>query len=211
MNSQKLFCGMCGLLALLAIGVVVSVAQANGVLEQHATGLADVKAANQMLDRQKSQLISDKKDVAKYSSLNDIAKTVVPQDKDQAEAVREIVNLASQSGIPKLSTIAFPPSTLGTATITATPGTTVIPTVPTSAKTLTQVTPVKGIPGVLDLQITITQANTDPVSYQSFITFLSKLEQNRRTAEVSSITVQPQPKNPNAVAFTLVIDEFIKP
>lgn len=148
---------------------------------------------------QQVQLTKVKKDIATYSELNTIAKSVVPQDKDQAEAVREIVNLAAQSGIPKLSSIAFPPSTLGGGAATKKTG------------ALTQVTPVKGIPGVYDLQITVTQANTDLVPYGNFIAFLSRLEQNRRTAQVSSINVQPDQKSPGKISFTLVIDEFIKP
>lgn len=198
MSSKKLYFGLIGLLVLLGIGILVSAREANTVLENKSESLASLKASNQATAEQKTQLAKDKQDIATYTDLNTIAKSVVPQDKDQAEAVREIVNLASMSGIPKLSSIAFPASTLGGAKVKTGGG-------------LTQVTPVKGIPGIYDLQITITQANTDEVPYGSFTTFLSKLEQNRRTAQVSSIDVQPDPKTPNVVAFTLVIDEFIKP
>ena len=78
-------------------------------------------------------------------------------------------------------------------------------------KGITQLTPVKGVAGVYSLQITITQAPKEPVSYNNFLTFLSKLEQNRRTAQVSSISVQPDSARPDLVSFTLVIDEYIKP
>ena len=199
MNSKKFFYGLIGVLVLLGLGLLVSVREANMLLEHQSKTLAGLKAQSQAVSKQQVQLAKAKRDIATYSELNNIARSVVPQDKDQAEAVREIVNLAAQSGIPKLSSVAFPPSTLGGAA-----------TKKTSSK-LTQVTPVKGITGVYDLQITITQANTDLVPYASFTSFLSKLEQNRRTAQVSSITVQPDPKTPSLVAFTLVIDEFIKP
>jgi hypothetical protein len=198
MNSKKLYFGLIGLLVLLGVGLFVSAREANALLEKQSWKLANLKATAQATDEQKTQLAKDKKDVATYKELNNIAKSVVPQDKDQAEAVREIVDLASQSGMPQLSSIAFPPSTLGGAKVK-------------TAKGLTQVTPVKGIPGVYDLQITITQANTNEVPYNSFITFLTKLERNRRTAQVTSIDVQPDQKNPALVSFTLVIDEFIKP
>ena len=62
-----------------------------------------------------------------------------------------------------------------------------------------------------ELPITIVQDQTARVPYDRFITFLSKIEQNRRTAQVGSISVQPDANNPNNVAFTLVINEFIKP
>jgi len=199
MNSKKLFYGLIGLLVLLVVGVFAGVNEANTLLQKQSDSLVKLKATDKALAQEKVQLAKNKQDIKKYDQLNTIAKSVVPQDKDQAEAVREIVNLASQSGIGKISSIAFPASTLGgTAKTKAT-------------SPLTQVTPVKGIPGVYNLEITITQDANDTVPYGSFITFLSKLEQNRRTAQVSSINVTPDPKSPNLVSFTLVIDEFIKP
>ncbi len=200
MNSKKLYYILIGVLVLCGVGLVFGAREANSLLTSQSQKLVGLKATNQATDEQKTQLAQDKKDIATYSDLNTIAKSVVPQDKDQAEAVREIVNQASASGIPRLSSITFPVSTLG--------GTAAVK----SPKGITQVTPVKDIPGVYDLQITVSQASgKDEVPYSAFITFLQKMEQNRRTAEVSSITVQPDSKDPSQVAFTLVIDEFIKP
>lgn len=198
MNSKKIFYILSGLLIALGVGVFACAYGANAVLQKQSDTLVGLKASNLATENERAQLVKNKADIAKYHDLNEIAKSVVPQDKDQAQAVREIVNIANQSGINKLSSIAFPPSTLGGTKVKTSNG-------------LTQVTPVKGVPGVYDLQITITQANTDPVPYSSFTNFLTKLEQNRRTAQVSNITVQPDAKNPNMVSFTLVIDEFIKP
>lgn len=213
MNSKKLYYILIGVLVLCGVGLVFGAREANSLLETQSQKLVGLKASDQATTDQKSQLTQDKKDIANYSDLNSIAKSVVPQDKDQAEAVREIVNLASASGIPQLSSITFPPSTLGAASPTSTStSASTSTTKAASPKGITQVTPVKDIPGVYDLQITVAQASgKDEVSYNSFLTFLKKLEQNRRTAEVSSITVQPDAKNPNQVSFTLVIDEFIKP
>lgn len=214
MNSKKLYYILIGVLVLCGVGLVFGAREANSLLETQSQKLVGLKASDQATTDQKSQLTQDKKDIANYSDLNSIAKSVVPQDKDQAEAVREIVNLASASGIPQLSSITFPPSTLGATVPTASASTSASSstTKAASPKGITQVTPVKDIPGVYDLQITVAQASgKDEVSYNSFLTFLKKLEQNRRTAEVSSITVQPDAKNPNQVSFTLVIDEFIKP
>jgi hypothetical protein len=198
MNSKKLHFVLVALLVLLGIGLVVSAREANALLGSRSNTLAGLKASNQATTAQKAQLTKDKQDIASYTELNKIAKSVVPQDKDQAEAVRQIVKLASQSGISQLSSISFPASTLGGAKLKTPNG-------------LTQVTPVKGIPGVYDLQITITQSSSAEVSYNSFTSFLRKLEQNRRTAQVTSISVEPDQKSANMVAFTLVIDEFIKP
>lgn len=200
MKSKQLFFLLVACIVLLGAGFVGVAYEANAVLGQQATTLSKLKADSQVNDDLQTTLNKDKADIAKYSQLNQIAETIVPQDKDQAEAVREIVNLAAQSGIGKLSSITFPASTLGSAV----PGTTV-------NSNLTQLTPVTGIPGVYNLQITVTQAATDEVPYSAFTTFLGKLEQNRRTAQVSSITVQPDPKAPSKVAFTLVINGYVKP
>ena len=201
MNSKRLyFLLLTGfvILVLLTAGVAYG---ANTLLASQSKKLADAKANSQSLANQESQLKKNKADIVKYGDLNKIAQSIVPQDKDQAEAIREITNLAQQSGIGQLSSITFPASTLGTA----------LPTVGGGTNKITQVTPVKGIPGVYDLQITVSQDGSRKVPYNTFITFLSKLEQNRRTAQVSSITVQPDSNDPSQVAFTLVLDEFIKP
>lgn len=201
MNSKKLSAILVSLLVVFALGLIGSVYAANSILSRKSKDLIDLKAEKISKERQEKQLLKAEKDIKTYAELNEIAKSVVPQDKDQAKTVSEIVTLANQSGIARLSSVAFPPSTLGG-------------TSSKQVKTpqgLTQVAPVKGLPGVYSLQITITQANTEPVSYGSFIAFLSKLERNRRTAQVSSINVQPDAKRPDMVSFTLVIDKFIKP
>jgi hypothetical protein len=61
------------------------------------------------------------------------------------------------------------------------------------------------------LPITITQDNTAEVPYNSFLTFLTNLEQNRRTALVSSVSVVPDQTNPALISFTIIVDEYIKP
>lgn len=186
------------LLVILGAGLLASVYFANDKLIATSKTLSENKAMSQAVASLNARLLQDKKDIVTYNELNTIARTVVPKDKDQAKTVREITKLAADSGIPRLSSVAFNPSTLGGAK-TVTPG------------GLTQVTPVKDIPGVYNLGITVQQAETSQVPYANFINFLSRLEQNRRTAQVSSITVQPNPNNPGLVSFTLVINEYIKP
>jgi hypothetical protein len=185
------------LLCLCFVGIAYGT---DKILGSEASKLSKVKADSDAAQTLQTSLARNKKDIKKYSELNTIAETIVPQDKDQAEAVREIVNLASSSGIGKLSSITFPSSTLGSLT----PGAAGNPS-------LTQLTPVKGMTGVYELQITITQDSSNRVPYNQFLTFLEKLEQNRRTAQVSSITVSPDTQHANDVSFMLVINEFIKP
>jgi len=196
MKAKQLYFVLIAALVLLGVGFIGVAYGANKLMNNQANQLAKLRADSDVLDSQQVTLAKNKQDIVKYGNLNTIAETVVPQDKDQAEAVREIVNLASQSGISKLSSITFPASSLGT---TASSG---------KKQDLTQLTPVKGMSGVYELPITVSQTAGDDVPYSQLTTFLAKLEQNRRTAQVSSITVQPKD---GKVAFTLVINEYIKP
>jgi uncharacterized membrane protein len=186
----------CCLIIVLFFGVAYG---ANKLLAGQANKLSTLRALNGAVQGQQTGLITDKEDVAKYGNLNTIAASIVPQDKDQAEAVQQIVNIANASGIPALTSISFPASTLG------------ITTSGSPKPNMTQLTPVSGISGVYNLGITITQSNTHSVPYANFLKFLSGLEQNRRTAEVTSISIDPDAVNPGDVSFTLVINEFIKP
>ncbi len=195
MDSRKVYLGFIIVLVLLGGLFVFSAKEANTLLAKQSNKLVGLKAQDQAELNQQTQLYEEKGEVKKYSELNTIAQSVVPQDKNQAEAVREIVNLATQSGISKLDSISFPESNLGIG----------------KSNSVTQVTPVKAIPGVDVLQITVTQSSSDLVPYSSFITFLSKLEQNRRTAQVSSINITPAQGNNGQISFTLVINEFVRP
>lgn len=198
MKAKQLYYILLASFCLLMIGLGAVGFETNKLLAAQASKLSKLRADADVLQGQQATLNKNKQDIAKYGELNTIAETVVPQDKDQAEAVREIVNLAAQSGISKLTSITFPSSTLGAATGHVN-------------SSLTQLTPVKDIPGVYQLEITVTQDASARVPYSQFIAFLTKLEQNRRTAQVSGITVQPDSAHPSQVAFTLVINEYIKP
>lgn len=212
MNSKRVFFVMIGVLVVLAAAIGGGAYAGSQMLEAKAKMLSGKKLQSKVLAQEQVSLAKAKKDVAKYQSLETIAKTIVPQDKDQAEAVREITNLAAQSGIT-LSSITLPSSTLGTSAPTSPSSSSSSSSVSaTSSKTdLTQLIPVKGIPGVYSLQITVATNSDSPVSYSSFIEFLGRLEQNRRTSQVSTISLQPNSKNPSQVSFTLTIDEYIKP
>jgi len=198
MKAKQLYFVLFGCCCVAAIALIGIAYGANSVLAQQASKLSKLRAQSAGLTEQQSSLLQDKKDIAKYSELNTIAESIVPQDKDQAEAAREIVNIASTNGI-HLSSITFPASTLGE-TAAGLP-----------APNLTQLTRVSGITGIYNLQITISQNSGSPVPYNNFLSFLSGLEQNRRTSEVTSITVTPNANQPNEVSFTLIVNEFIKP
>jgi hypothetical protein len=154
------------------------------------------------LELKQAQLTKAKADVAKYSDISTVARSVVPQDKSQAQTVRELVSIADNNGI-KLTTISFPSSTLG--------GTVGKPSTGTGGPNLSQLAPVKSISGVYTLQIIVQSDAQNPVPYEQFTQFLQDLEHNRRTALVSSINITPDAKDATKVSFSLNVDEYVKP
>lgn len=199
MTSKRLYYAMLASTILLAIGIIASTVIATDLLRHQSNKLVERKLESRSLDEQQNALASATRSVQKYSDLNEIARAVVPQDKDQAKTVRELVKIAGDAGI-KLGTISFPASTLGQ-------------TSGTGAKTsaVTQVKPVKGIPGLSVMEINIQQDGNSPTTYPKFIDFLARLENNRRTSQVTSVTVQPMPQNRNMLTFSLVLNSYIKP
>jgi len=219
MTSKRLHLVLLIALGLLLIGLIGGVYGTNKLLGGQADKLLGLKAKDQALSQEQLTLNQAKKDIKTYEGLNKIAQAVVPQDKNQAEAVQEIVNIASENGVA-LSSINFPASSLGllpngsstTSGSSGTSATTVTPPASANSKanSLSQLTPVRNIPGVYELPITI--SNTpNYVQYDKFISFLSDLEHNRRTAQVQSITIQPNVQNRNQLTFNLTLSEYIKP
>ncbi len=202
MTSKKTFYALLTTTLVLAVAILGSAFGANAVLTSKAESLSKLKAHNQVLDDLRVALLLNKSDIKRYAELNKLAKAIVPQDKDQTQTVREIVKIARDSGISRLTSVTFPASTLGAAAGSAAAGTT---------GGITQVTPIKGMAGVYVLPITVTNGQNDLVSYNQFITFLAGLENNRRTAQVTSVTITPDTTNPNRIAFSLIVNEYIKP
>jgi hypothetical protein len=207
MNSKRAYMLTIGLLSLLCIGIFVTTFFAFKVLTKESDKLVDIKLQNRLLDEQQTALISANKLTERYASLDSIARSIVPQDKDQAKAVREIVKIADETGI-KLGVISFPASTLGALKPKVAAGETPS-AVATPAET--QVKPVSGIPGVYVMEITISQDPSRPVSYTKFIDFMQRLENNRRTAQVSNVTIQPLPQDRNKLSFSMIVNAYIKP
>lgn len=220
MTSKRLFFALWGALGILLLALIAGVYGANQLLTGRATQLTALKAKSAALSQQQLSLAKGKKDLTRYADLRKIAAAVVPEDKNQAEAVREIVNIAAANGV-SLVDITFPASTLGTSATGAPGASTAAPTSPTApnpaanlkSKTnaFSQLQPVKNLPGVYVLPITVAGDPNQPVPYAKFIGFLHDLEHNRRTAQVSAISLDPDSKNHNLLTFTLTLNEYIKP
>lgn len=202
MTPKKFSYLMAGLVSLLFIAIVAVVYLGDSMLKTQSEKLSSAKAQDQVIKDQEVSLAQAKTDLIKYASLNEIAKAIVPQDKDQAKTVREINAIASESGI-NLEQISFDTSSLGLPGAAATGS-------PQGAQNITQVKPVEGIQGVYSLEITVSSGSS-AVPYYRFLNFLERLESNRRTAHVTSITVTPSEDDRNLVTFSLVLNAYIKP
>lgn len=211
MNSKRLFFALVLAIALLCAMLIGGAYFANSTLQKFSKTLVDKKANVESLETQQNSLAEAKIDIQKYHELALIAKSVVPQDKDQSKTVREIVKLANQNNI-RLGSITFPSSSLGTTAAPSTGGTgSATPSVPSSNPSLSQLTPVKDISGVYSLEITVKSADNSPVPFSRFSSFLEDLERNRRTALVKSITITPDEENRSLIGFSLTLDQYVKP
>lgn len=197
MTSKRAFTIMLLFTSLTGILLVGSIIVGNSLLQHKADSLLSSKIKIKVLDEQQQALLKAKQELSRYADLEQTAAAVVPQDKDQAKTVREIIKIADDAAVP-ISSVTFPSSTLGQKGSQK------------NAK-VSQAKPVAGMTGVFQIPINI-QSNLDqPTPYANLIDFLQKLEQNRRTAQVSEINVQPYPKDPSKITFTITINVFVKP
>lgn len=219
MTSKRLYIILLACFGLLIVVGVMGVWFGSKFLKKQAAEISALKVESIVLEEQQRSLVQAKKDIQTYAELEQIAKTIVPQDKDQARTVRELIKIAGESGV-RISAISFPTSTLGQA---AKPTTTAPtnnegestpsapqPATPAAPKT-TQVKAVEGIPGLFKMEISVQSDPSTPVQYSNLIAFLRKLEQNRRTAQVSNLTVTPSTDNRSLVTFNVLLNVYIKP
>lgn len=211
MTSKRVYLLMLGLIVVLVLAVFGSAYGIQSLLSSKSQQLVALKAQVAGLQNQQKTLVQAKKDVATYTPLYNISKVVVPENKDQAETVRQIVKLAGANGI-KIGSITFPNSTLGgTGTGSAVTPKAAGVTGATGNPALSQLIAVPNIPGVYVLQISIISDTNAPVSYPQLISFLQALEQNRLTAQVSSVTITPAPNSLGKFTFILNVNSYIKP
>lgn len=203
MNSKKLFFILCALLLVINGAGAAALVYGNKMLVKQNDKLTQLKVEASSLEDVQQSLVNAKKDIQTYADVETIAKTVVPQEKDQARTVREIVKLAADSGI-SISSVSFPSSSLGNKATTA-PG-----AAASGPSANTQTQKVDGINNVERLEVTVSSDSSRPVLFTSFVSFLERLEQNRRTAQVTNINIQPVSDNRNFLTFTLTLNVYIK-
>lgn len=206
MTPKRVFFVMLAAVAVLLGLSAAGTYTARKLIIAEGVKLTDLKLEKEVLDRQTEALIQAKQDISKYESLELIARSVVPQDKDQAKTVLELVTMAKASGI-KITSVAFPDSLLGQIS----KGGSGAKKGPSTDPNLTQLTPLDNPKGVYSMDIRIETDQEDPISFNQLISFLSALENNRRTAQVTNISISPRPENRNLVTFSLTLTSYVKP
>lgn len=212
MNPKRAYYAILGVILLLVMAIIGGAFAINNLLEQESAKALTPKAKVAALNKEQASLVQARKEIATYNNLYNISKVVVPESKDQAETVRQIVKLAAANNIT-LQSITFPSSNLGSGPTASgavsAPAAGGGPAVGSNSS-LSQLVPVPKISGVYDLQITVTSA-TNTATYPQLIGFLQSLENNRRTALVSTISITPDTTNHNLFSFRLTMDSYIKP
>ncbi len=214
MNHQRIYYALISLLLICLVGSIGATYEMSSLLTNQSKQLTSAQSQINSLNIKQLRLINAKSEIKKYSSLYTIAQSVVPQNKDQTQTIRQIVNIANANNIV-LGSITFPTSNLGTTTGSSTQVTTpsIAATLPINNPNLSQLTQVPTIPGVYILPITITSSAQygQLASFSQFINFLQGLENNRQTAQITSLLITPNSQNGNLVSFTISLNIYIKP
>lgn len=218
-NLRLILLGMLGLSIVLFTAILLLGLSALGKESQK---MVDLKVQGETADAQLANLQQAKKQVEQYSYFKEVAKSVIPNDKDQAASVVEINDMAQESGIA-IQSITFPASNLGLTTSTVSSTAQDATKSSAAAKAISQATPVIGIPGLYSLALTITPDSTTTVpskviTYPKMLDFLSRIENNRHTAQITDVSISPatttgstSSSSSGGLTFTLTINIFIKP
>jgi hypothetical protein len=211
-NTKSFRLMLQALLGLSALLFVVLAFAGLSVLSGKSSEVVDLKLKNRTTEAQLSALKVAKAEVAAYAYFKDVANKVIPSDKNQDQAVVEIFKLADESGI-KVEKISFPASELGNPSSSAPSSGSTTGTPAAGAKSaISQAKPVEGISGLYSLKVTVEPDNE--VSYESVIAFLKKLENNRRTAQITRVVLDPGGSIESgdlAIHLTVELNIFLKP
>lgn len=217
MNSKRLRMILLACLGSMALFFVLNYAVGMSLLSKKSQKMVSLKSENKALEAQLISLAQAKREVQQYSYFKDVAKSVIPNDKDQAQAVIDIIRMANESGIV-IQSITFPSSTLG-GPLSATPAQGAAAAAPnTAASATSQAKAVPGIAGLYSLELTIAPSVSPDlpankrVTYPKMIDFLQRIERNRRTAQIINVNIEPPKSSEDqTMNFTLIINIFMKP
>lgn len=205
MKNKRIFQLLLVVLAIVVLGSIAGTIYGTSMLKKDGSALLEKKLEKVVLGKDEETLTKAKRDIAKYQELNRVAQAIVPKEKDQARTVREIYAIANQAGV-QIESIQFPDSSLGQSAAKGKAKKKT--TVPEGS---TQLVEVHGLKNVFAMPIDIGLSEDAPITYNQVIDFLRKLERNRRTSDVTNISIQPDKDNRDLIHMNLTINAYIKP
>lgn len=208
MTAKRLYFILLASMGLLVVGAGAMVYFGYNFMSKSSDSLVNAKLENIAIEEQEINYAKARKDLEKYEDLGVLLRDVLPKEKDQALAVRELYNIGDETNI-SVDSIQFPASSLGQKPATTAGGTT--PTTTTNS-TVTQAKAVEGLSGVLgiDVELTLKPKSGTSIPYDNMIQFLQKVELNRRSMQIKKITVTPDAKN-GGLTFNITLTIFVKP
>jgi hypothetical protein len=192
-NIHKLLMIMLILLIVIAASALIF---SNYMMRKSTDKLIQAKLDNIGFDSEEQTYLQARKDLDEYAALNEIIQKILPKSKDQAQAVSELYKIGDETGIT-IASIQFPSSSLGEKS--------------TNSNSVTQAKAVDGMPGVMgiDIAIELQPATGASISYANMISFLQKIEVNRRSMQIKQITVNADTVN-GGVTFNVTLTIFVK-
>lgn len=198
---------MAVLLTIATFGVLFF---ANTFLKKSSVKLNQLKIENASIEENERIYTKAKNDLLKYQDLKSAVEDALPKEKDQAKALKELIQISNDTNI-KIEKIEFTDSTLGDkAKVTGAPSTT--PgngTKPVAPNPITQSKPIPGISGVMGIEMKVTVSGVNdksPLNYDNFISFLDKISYNRRSMQITKLNIQPGLKKAE-----ITVNIFVKP
>lgn len=193
------------LIFVMALGLSIFILRyASNWLTQSSQELISLRSEVAELNSKQADLDKAKKALSDNATELDTLSRVLPDDKDQARVIQEITALADQANIT-IDSVGFPSSTLGAvvapkpaataeATTTSQPATTSAEPAPAPVKSVSQATPVKEIPGVQSIELSIGTISSKDTSikgvrYEEMMKLIKLIERNRRTLQIRSIGI----------------------
>lgn len=217
-NAKRFYFMLVGSLVLLIVGIILLTIYINIWLTKKADGLVSLKL--ETIGLEEKQKVNQQ--AAKYLDENEATRAllekIVPKSKDQAKTIGELQKISEEIGVT-INTMTFPASELGNST-----STTVIGTTPAAAASnpsaITQAKPVANIPGLLGIEVSLSQIDRrggtsgSGVTYSQLLGFLEAIEKNRRTLQIKTLQISPLKSSTgiiNGYSLTLTMNIFVKP
>lgn len=205
MNStKKMYYILIAVFLLVIIGIGAMLYFSRTFMANSEQELIDAKLEIVKLEETEKIYRENINKLEEFSEIANILEEVVPSEKDQARAVRELNQIVKDNGLA-ISTISFPSSDLNKK---ATTNSSTSSTTTSTTTSVSQAKPVKGVKGVLgmDVNIEVVSATDDPITTDQILGILRQIENNRRNMRVNSINF-----NAGAESINLQVTLFIKP